>query len=235
MRSGLLIPSLVALIFLQCGAVSAAEHCTGTTCVDVSTDPMTGKITIHVSKGTHGSTPKAKPHVRHTAPATPKPRPRVTPRPRPAPSHRTVRHRSTPKATPVPDTFATDQLTQLIPSSQISVSPMVGALVGVPLYFSTTSHSFFSTNTSLLGVDVGLSLHSEYLWNFGDGSSLTVKSPDQVRHAYAVRGDFVVTLTISWGGTWSAGGFSYDVLGGAIIQQYQLVVRVHNGPTAFHR
>ena len=235
MRRRLLLLTLLLSQLLSIQEVSAVQHCTGTTCVDVSTDPLTGKITIHVSKGAHGSTPTPKARVRRSTPPAPRPKPKPTYRPRPFPSHRAIVHRSSPKPTPVPDTFATDQLTQLIPPSEIANSPAQGAVTGVPSYFTTTSSELFSTTTTLLGVVVGLSLHSEYTWNFGDGVTLTKKSPDSVTHIFTSPGSYLVSLSISWGGTWSAGGFSYDVLGGAIIQQYQIEVEVHSGPTAFHR
>ncbi len=218
-------------------SVLAAEHCSGSgstaTCVDVSTDPLTGKITIHVSKGTHGVVPKPKPRS-----TTPRKRstPRPTYSPRPYLPRKPVVHRSPkPKPTAVPDTFASDQLTQLIPSAQIAATPSQGAVTGIPLYLSTTAPALFTTTSTLLGVAVGLSLHSTFIWSFGDGQTSTMSEPSPIAHTYAKPGNYITSLTVSWGGTWSAGGYTYDVLGGAITQQYQRAITVHQGPTAFHK
>lgn len=225
-----LLPILILVTLLPLSfPAQAQEQCNSGTCIDVSTDPITGKITIHISKGAHGSAPKPRPAPTRR-PQPPKPRPtythRSTPRPRP------VIHRS-PKATPVPDTFESDQLTQLIPASSIFYAPGSGGLTGIPVAFTSTSPSIFATQTPLLGVLVGLSLSTTYHWDFGDGNSISTASPT-VTHSFSKVGEYPVTLYLSWAGTWSANGYTYDVLGGAIVQRYSTLIAIHQGPTHYH-
>ena len=243
---------LGVLITFALPPIARAEvHCTQDVCVDLSTNPESGKITIHATKGRPGgkstshpapkSTPKilARPVLTHPvprkthraySPRTSAPRKYVA---RSTP--RVVKKKVTPTPSETPATSLSDQLTQLIPSSTISVSPAIGAVTTLPTLFATTSPALFATQSDLLGITVGISLSPIYQWDFGDGQSFTAVTPDVVTHIYKRPGHFTTSLTISWSGTWSTNGFLYPVLGGAILQHSSIALDVHQGPTQFRQ
>ena len=247
----------IALALAGCPQASADVHCTQGVCVDVSTNPTTGKITIHATLVRPGSkatprplpqvTPKPKPKPKPTV--APKPKQTMAPRPRPQPIHRyphptvtqatphVIRKRATPKPKPtpieVPALSLSDQLTQLIPDSAIGVTPSTGLVTHIPIYFSTTAPAIFATQSFLLGISIGISLTPIYTWDFGDGSSEMRFTPETVNHIYSKIGTFTVRLTISWSGTWSTNGYTYQVLGGAIVQSHSETIAVHQGPTQY--
>ena len=239
--SGLIVIALLSPTF----PALADEHCTPDACVDVSTNPTTGKITIHVRKGRPASSSSPRPSPR------PRPTPRPTPRPPPRPTHRAaIPRRPTPHLTPHPQRkralphptpsespaiSLSDQLTQLIPDSQIGVSPTTGVVTNIPTYFSTNAPALFATQSVLLGIAVGISLMPVYTWDFGDSQTEVRYTPDPIAHTYRSTGFVTAKLTISWSGTWSTNGFSYQVLGGAIVQSYSITLNVHQGPTPYEQ
>ena len=248
---------VLSVLALQSPALSqfspayADIHCTQDVCVDVSTDPATGKITIHATKERAGSTttphPKPQPKPQQRPQPKPRPAPRPTPRATPRksfahkvvsqPAQHLVRKRATPKPTPiaVPAISLSDQLTQLIPDSQIGITPSTGLVTHLPIYFSTTAPAIFATQSLLLGISVGISLTPIYTWDYGDGTTDLRFAPETVNHSYTKAGTFTVRLTISWSGTWSANGYTYQVLGGAIVQSFSSTLVVHEGPTQYKK
>ena len=91
----------------------------------------------------------------------------------------------------------------------------------------------------ILGVAVGVTLTPSFTWDFGDGSSFTTDQPGAalpdktVSHTYKKGGTYLVTLHVSWLGTWAAGAYSYPVVGGAIVQSYSSLLVVARAPTFF--
>ena len=242
----LIIPSILLLLITP--HADADVHCENYVCVDVSTDSSTGKITIHATKNKPGSSASPQPKRTTSKPTTPQPkrshRPKpavqTTPKAKPTSGYKSAPRKK--RVAPVASIAAneegislSDQLTQLIPSSAIAVTPIYGAVTELPTYFSTSAPAIFTTESSILGITVGISLKPMYHWNFGDGQSVDVTNPTTVSHIYKKVGRYKPSLAISWGGTWNTNGFTYQVLGGAIVQQYSLPLDVHQGPTQYKR
>ncbi len=232
---GAAVATVLALLPAQLQPASAATNCVDHVCVEVRTDPVTGKVVITAKKEIPGSTPKPtfKPTIKPTPKPTPTPAPTRTYAPRPY----VYRYRPyTPRPKPKPTVAAvaavslSDQLTQLIPRDGISLRPVTGALAQVPILFSTSTPKTFATISQILGVAVGVNLDPTFLWDFGDGTRSTDKNTS---HTYRKIGTYLVMLAVSWGGTWSAGPFNYPVLGGAIVQSYQASVPILRGATRY--
>jgi hypothetical protein len=210
----------------------AADTCSIKVCVDVQSDPATGRIIITAKKNPNA--PKPTPRPRSTRPHTPRPIPTRVYKPRARPA--TPR----PKPSPTQEISLTDRLIQLIPSSQIHMQPSDLALTGVPVNFWSGASLHFATNVVILGVPVSVSLVPTFLWNFGDGtpaiSTTKLGAPYPVRditHIYARAGRYTATQSISWAGTWAADLQSFPVLGGNIVQSASIQVNVVPGPTKF--
>ena len=247
---------IVAVALIVVGLISPAAsgaQCTGSVCIDVHTDPSTGKVVIDATKIIPGSTPspKPKPVTKPAQKLAPQPKPTVkrtvNPTPRPYVRHVPyVYHPPKPKPAKTiaqPPAVAAvnlaDQISQLLPHRNIFVEPATGAVASIPTYFWTDTNPIFTTATTILGVGVGVTLNPAFTWNFGDGSTMTVTEPGAplpdktVAHTFTKAGRYTVTLTVSWLGNWSAGGYSYPVLGGAILQSYSTVLIVLPAPTKF--
>ena len=252
--------SILLSIALVLGAVEItpahAAQCTNNVCIEVHTDPITGKVIIDATKKIPGSTPApvtSKPAAHPTPKPTPKPSPKptvkrtVNPTPRPYVRHVPyVYHPPKPKpaasiTTPkeVAAVNLADQISQLLPMRNIFVQPASGVIAQLPTYFWTDTNPLFNTAAQILGVSVGVTLNPTFLWQFGDGSSFTTTQPGAqlpdktVKHTYKKAGRYTCTLTVSWLGNWSAGGYSYPVTGGAIIQSYSTMIVVAPAPTLF--
>jgi len=253
----LLAGIMVSAIFISAWNPAFASQCTGSVCIDVHTDPATGKVIIDATKIIPGSTPapatKPKPAVKPKPVAKPSPRPTpkrtVNPTPRPyvrhvpyvyhPPKPKPAKTIATPKA--VEAVNLADQITALLPLRNIYVEPPQGAVAQIPTYFWTDTNSLFNTSTMILGVAVGVTLNPTFTWDFGDGSTLNSNQPGgplpdkTISHIYKSTGRYLVTLHVSWLGTWSSGAYTYPVLGGAIVQSYSTQVIVAPAPTIFNR
>ena len=253
----LLAGIMVSAIFISAWNPAFASQCTGSVCIDVHTDPATGKVIIDATKIIPGSTPapatKPKPAVKPKPVAKPSPRPTpkrtVNPTPRPyvrhvpyvyhPPKPKPAKTIATPKA--VEAVNLADQITALLPLRNIYVEPPQGAVAQIPTYFWTDTNSLFNTSTMILGVAVGVTLNPTFTWGFGDGSTLNSNQPGgplpdkTISHIYKSTGRYLVTLHVSWLGTWSSGAYTYPVLGGAIVQSYSTQVIVAPAPTIFNR
>jgi hypothetical protein len=241
---------VIGIFSVAPGAIGA--QCTGSVCIDVHTDPLTGKVIIDATKIIPGSTPtpvaKPKPVTKPAPKVLPKPTVKRTVNPTPRPYVRHVPYvYHPPKPKPaktitqpaVAAVNLADQISQLLPLRNIYIQPAQGAVASIPAYFWTDTASIFNTATTILGVGVGVTLNPSFIWNFGDGSSVTVTEPGAplpdktVAHTFTRAGRYTVTLTVSWLGSWAAGGYSYPVVGGAIVQNYSTLVTVLPAPTKF--
>lgn len=250
MRKFVVIFSL--LIFLPAPAL--AGNCTGKTCIAVTTDPKKGGIVITATQNSPGSSPKPKvrraPRPVHTRrPVTVKARPRPTPSPvrkrTVTPIRRVARAVASTARTFTPKVVAavslSDSLTQLIPMRNVYSQPAGAALTQLPVVFWTDTSSSFSTTATILGIAVGVQLHPTFEWDFGDGVRLQTDHPGaaypatDISHIYRTSGRYQVRLTVSWSGTWSAGGNSFPVLGDVIVQNFTLDLVVSPGPTHYQQ
>jgi hypothetical protein len=243
---------LATLITLSLPSISESSQCTGSVCIDVHTDPATGKVVIDATKIIPGSTPKPTPVHKSHPTIAPKPKPTVkrtiNPTPRPYVRHVPyVYHPPKPKpaktispAKSVAAVNLADQITALLPLRNIYIEPAQGAVAQIPTYFWTDTNSLFSTSTIILGVAVGVTLNPTFTWDFGDGSTMSSNSPGaplpdtSISHIFKKGGSYIVTLRVSWLGTWAAGAYTYPVLGGAIVQSYSTKIVVAPAPTFYN-
>jgi hypothetical protein len=228
------------LIFTLVGAseFARAVDCVDTICVKVQADPSTGQIVITAEQNKPGSTPKPKststPRPRSTIKKTPKPIP-TTSQPRPK---RTYKPR--PKVTASAISLS-DRITQLLPHRGLFFAPKTHALVGIPVYFWSDSDATFTNISTILGINVGVTLHPTFIWSFGDGYSLRTTLPGApypargITHIYKKAGTYDLSLTVSWSGTWSAQGATSEILGGAIVQTMNTRINVSPAPTNFNK
>ncbi len=222
--------------------IAEAAPCEVKVCVQVVTDLATNQIVITAMQNKPGATAKPKPKV--TRQYTPRP---YTPRPTPKPvkAKPVVKKKRVPKVAVsvkpkvVAAVSLSDRLTQLLPQRNIFYTPKAGAVVQVPMYFWTDATTSFSTTSMILGISVGVTLSPTFTWDFGDGTTFTTSSPGAaypdttISHTYRTAGTYKTTLTISWGGTWSAENNVYPVLGGNIVQKYSATYVVTSAPTKF--
>jgi len=208
----------------------AADNCSIKVCVDVQTDPATGRIIISAKKNPNA--PKPTPKPRSTRPYTPRPIPTRAYTPRP--------YKPRPKPSPTQEVSLTDRLIALIPTTAIHMQPAHLALTQVPVNFWSDASIHFATNVVILGVPVSVSLNPTFTWNFGDGTPVLTTSlrgapyPNlEITHTYKQAGHYTATQSISWAGTWAADLQSFPVLGGNIVQLNSLNVVVVPGPTKF--
>ena len=222
------MPLLIVLLLLfTANSASAAPNCTTKVCVKVYTDPKTGKLIITANRNGSSTSPKPIPtRTWKPRPYTPRPKPRVI-----------VTKKIAPK--PVVKLSLSDQLAQLIPMKDIYFQPALGALVQVPVNFWTTTPPTFKTSVVMLGVPITVYLSPTYLWDFGDGTSLSTESrgapyPNQsITHVYKSSGTFNSHLQISWSGNWLASGVTSAVSGGAIIQNIYAQIKISSAPSKY--
>ena len=226
---------ILALLLFAASPAQAAPNCSTKICVKVYTDPKTGKLIITAKRNGSSTSPKPVPtRTWKPRPYTPKPKPTFTAAPKPIVI---VTRKYTPK--PVVKLSLSDQLAQLIPMKDIYYQPAVGALVQVPVNFWTTTPPTFKTSVVMLGIPITVYLQPTYLWNFGDGTTLSTANrgapyPEHsITHIYRSTGTFSASLQISWSGNWQASGSTSAVSGGAIVQNIYTTVRVVGAPSKY--
>jgi hypothetical protein len=134
-----------------------------------------------------------------------------------------------------------DQITRLLPGSTIKYQPTNDVLSGVPVYFWSDTNTAFQVATAILGIGVNVVMHPSFVWNFGDGTTLTTSDvggpypSGNITHTYKTSGIYSVTLATSWAGSWAAQGAVLPVLGGAIVQNTSATIQVSGAPTDFTR
>ena len=226
---------ILALLLFAASPAQAAPNCSTKICVKVYTDPKTGKLIITAKRNGSSTSPKPVPtRTWKPRPYTPKPKPTFTAAPK---RLVIVTKKYTPK--PVVKLSLSDQLAQLIPMKDIYYQPAVGALVQVPVNFWTTTPPTFKTSVVMLGIPITVYLQPTYLWNFGDGTTLSTANrgapyPEHsITHIYRSTGTFSASLQISWSGNWQASGATSAVSGGAIVQNIYTTVRVVGAPSKY--
>ena len=231
-----------------------AANCSLGPCVQVYTDPTTHQLIITANQNRPGSTLAPHPHPAPTHIYTPRPRPTIKPKPRTwipykvVPIvHRTYKPPVKKKKSTISKVVTTalslsDQITRLLPGSNILYQPSKDAVTGIPVYFWSDTNTVFQVATAILGVGVNVLMSPSFLWNFGDGTTLSTSSaggpyPDAtITHTYKSPGIYSVNLAISWAGSWAAQGAAMvPVLGGAIVQNASATIQVSPGPTGFTR
>ncbi|HEY4898419.1 MAG TPA: hypothetical protein VIH79_01720, partial [Candidatus Nanopelagicaceae bacterium] len=184
-----------------------------------------------------------------------RPVPRVVPRPKPQKwipykavpiVHRVYRPPAAKKKSVVAKVVTTaislsDQITRLLPGSNLLYQPNKDAVTGIPVYFWSDTNPIFQVVTSILGVGVNVLMNPSFVWNFGDGATMSTSNAggpypnSSVTHIYKNAGIYTAAVSISWAGTWAAQGAILPVLGGAIVQNASATIEVNPGPTDFTR
>ena len=231
---------LLTLALLLTSIPTLHADCEGDTCIDVSADQESNQVVITVKKGKAGtsSTSSPKPRARSTArklfiPWLPKPVTTAKPRPRPS---LTVK----PRVKKISGSQISDQVRSLLPSGLIITQPLDNPLVQEPVNFMTTVPSRFSTVIVVLGIPITIQLSAQYLWDFGDGNTLSTKMQGApyplslIENTYKSSGVRKVTLTVTWSGFWSAGGMSAPIKGG-ITQTFSRGIEVRPARAIYTR
>ena len=234
-----------------------AANCAAGPCVQVYTDPTTHQLVITANQNRPGTTVVPHPTPVHTYKPRPRPIAKPTPRARPIPQtwvpykavpvvHRTYK----PPVKRKPSTLAkvvttaislSDQITRLLPGSQILYQPSKDAVTNVPVYFWSDTNTVFQVVTAILGVGVNVVMNPSFVWNFGDGTTMSTSDcggpyPNAaITHVYRTPGTYTINLAISWAGSWAAKGAVLPVLGGAIVQSTSSTIQINPGPTEFTR
>jgi len=223
------------------------KQCKGGTCIGVTTDEKSVIITVQKGKPGSKATTKpkplpSKPPLPKTSKAPVKPKilipylPKVSkPKPTPKPKPKvTVK----PRVKKIKASSLSDQVRQLLPGGAITIQPTNGALRGEPVNFMTSVPNRFQTVLMVLDVPIRIDLRANYIWDFGDGSTISTFSQGApyplgtIAHSYKSVGAPTVRLLVTWSGTWSSGGISGPI-NGVIRQNFQESLKVHAANTDF--
>lgn len=236
------------------------KQCKGGTCIGVTTDEKSVIITVQKGKPGSIATTKPKPLPSKPIPSKP-PLPKTSKAPvkpkilipyLPKASKPNLKPKPTPKSTTKPKPKVTvkprvkkikasslsDQVRQLLPGGAITIQPTNGALRGEPVNFMTSVPNRFQTVLMVLDVPIRIDLRANYIWDFGDGSTISTFSQGApyplgtITHSYKSEGAPTVRLLVTWSGTWSSGGISGPI-NGVIRQNFQESLKVYAANTEF--
>jgi len=222
-----------------------AVNCATGPCLQVYTDPLTNQLIITANQHAPGTivTPKPRPKRIYVPRPKPKPTTWIPYKPRPI-IHSTYRPPVKKKPSAVTKVASaaislSDQITKLLPGSQLLYQPTNNPVSGIPIYFWSDSNPVFQVVTAILGIGVSVALQPSFVWDFGDGATFTTSNTGgpfpnaAVTHIYKTPGNYFIRLTISWAGSWAAQGQVLPVLGGAIVQIVTTNILVAPGPTNY--
>ena len=222
-----------------------AVNCATGPCLQVYTDPLTNQLIITANQHAPGTIVAPKPRPKRIYVPRPKPKPTtwIPYKPRPT-IHSTYRAPVKKKPSTVIKVASaaislSDQITKLLPGSQLLYQPTNNPVSGIPIYFWSDSNPVFQVVTAILGIGVSVALQPTFVWDFGDGATFTTSNAGgpfpnaTVTHIYKTPGNYSVRLTISWAGSWAAQGQVLPVLGGAIVQTVTTTILVAPGPTNY--
>ena len=242
-------------------ALLMAANCSAGPCVQVYTDPLTHQVIISANQNSGGKVSHTAPKPKPAAPKAPAPKPRAKQVARTPPVikkttwvpykptpiiHRAYKAPPKKKVNPIKKVVTTaislsDQISRLLPGGTIHYQPPTSALTGVPVYLWSDTNPLFNIATTILGIGVTVAMKPSFVWDFGDGSSITTSDaggpyPDgKITHSYKKSGIYTINLTTSWAGSWAAQGAVLPVLGGAIVQNATATIQINPAPTDFTR
>lgn len=124
-----------------------------------------------------------------------------------------------------------DLILTAVPPLAPSVMPMP-VLTAIPARFSSgQARSLGARSMSLGGAHVVLDATVEWVWSWGDGTSVATTSPT-ITHAWRAPADPVVEVSATWQGWFTVDGLGpFPASGARITQQAQLAVNVHPART----
>ncbi|WP_185442900.1 PKD domain-containing protein [Kribbella qitaiheensis] len=111
----------------------------------------------------------------------------------------------------------------LFPGLGVKVQPKARTLVNLDTIVYTDQSKVSVNTVSLLGFAVVVeATPMSYIWNFGDGKSVTTTSPGkaypakEITHKYLKRGDVSVTLTTNYAARYSVAGTGWQYVEGTV-------------------
>ena len=123
-----------------------------------------------------------------------------------------------------------------VPPLEPKSQPTVGILAQIPVVFdSGQPGGVREWEVNLLGRTVSLTARPGWDWTFGDGADLQTSDPGGryphagVAHAYRREGDYLVTCTTTWTGTFLVDGLGPFPVVEPIRQRERVWVRVGEG------
>jgi hypothetical protein len=236
----LLSLALVTSMVIAPTHTSQAEECSGDTCISVSADDESDEIVVSIQKPGKSSVRKRKSSKSTSSGSI---RAIADPRRTWIPYHPDIyaawreaakkaaatreRNRSTRIATTRAVTASlSDRVRQLIPIGNLQSQPSLGAIVGRPVYFWSTTPTSFDVTIRVAGVPVRLELTPSFEWSYGDGFPETTRTTSLPGAPYPVPlntftyqevGVKEVRLDTTWSGVFSVGGVKTPING--VIQQ----------------
>ena len=135
---------------------------------------------------------------------------------------------------------AEDRLRQIIrevvPPLQPAMQPSSGVLPHLPVIFASGQREGAVTSQhSIIGLDVDLTIEPRWTWDFGDGSGLRTSRtgsawPDRtVSHSYLRAGAALVSVTAEWSATYTVEGLGPLEVAEPVTQEANLEVPVGEG------
>lgn len=115
-----------------------------------------------------------------------------------------------------------DRVSQLIPIGALHTQPSVGAVVGRPVYFWSTTPTSFDITLRVAGIPVRLELTPSFEWRYGDGTPEEVRTTSLPGAPYPVplntftyrdAGIKDVKLVTTWSGEFTISGVKSPING----------------------
>lgn len=109
------------------------------------------------------------------------------------------------------DAAVRDTFKRLVPTQDVGLQPVQVALINIPVLFRAGQPRGVTLQARPLGVRIRISATPVFTWYFGDGSTLSTRSPGgeypdkSVGHTYRRPGTVNATLTTTWRGTYTVG------------------------------
>lgn len=233
-----LVCPVVVLLSLVDPYRAFAVDCIDSACLSVYT--QNGKIII---EGRKGSGKNAQISPKPTPKSTPKPRVKTSPEPiftprtsnkpatvkpyiAPTPRKKVLRKvvakviaKVVPKVASTAGVSLNDRLEKLLPSGAIARQPQSGALVNVPIIYWAQLPAIFTTQVSIIGEVIDVTMRPSFLWSYGDGTFFATTKfgapfpSDEISHTYSHAGTYLVTMLATWGGTWTHNGVARAITG----------------------
>lgn len=232
----LLSLALVTSMVIAPTHTSHAEECSSDTCISVSADDESDEIVVSIQKpgkssGKKGESSRSTSSGSFTAIADPRRtwipyHPdlyaawREAARKAAATRERNRLHRTA--TTSVVTASLSDRVRQLIPIGVLQSQPSLGAIVGRPVYFWSTTPTSFDVTIRVAGVPVRLELTPSFEWRYGDGSPEATRTTSLPGAPYPIPlntftyedvGVKEVRLTTTWSGDFSVGGVKTPING----------------------
>ena len=125
---------------------------------------------------------------------------------------------------------------EAVPPLRPTMQPSSGVLPHLPVIFASGQREGAVTSQhSIIGLNVDLTIEPRWAWNFGDGSGLrTARAgsawPDRtVSHAYDRAGAASVSVQAEWSATYTVQGLGPLQVADPVTQEAELVVPVGQG------